>query len=286
MTTTHPNEDLRGASFSGEHLDSADFSGADLRGADFSSADLRDADFSDARLGVRPLVGAALLVLALLCSLAAGVVIGMGLTAVRDRLYGDTWETQSGAGSMLIVLVVFVGVMFWKGIDTALKAFAVTIVVLFVILLIARLAVGSDIEVPVVARALGVTFVLMIAILAGILGRVIGGTFGAWAIVLVAIVGGIAAGQARGGLAALVVSVSLVLISKRALKFDRRDRSIRLVAHAISRRWGTRFMGADLTNADFTGTFAANCNVTDAVLDGVRWESGHAPLSLDPTTAG
>lgn len=281
MTTTHHAEDLRGASFRSDQLAAADFSGADLRGADFSSANLRGADLSDARLGLRPLTGAAILALGIAGSLAAGIVTGLTLNAVRDRLYGDGWEEQAGAGHMLIVIVVFAVVMFWKGIDTAIKAFGVTILILLPINFIMNLIWG-EVEWDAGARAVGVVLVLAVAMLTGILGRVIGGSFGAWAIALVAVAGGLAAGQAQGGLAALVVSVSLVMISKRTLKFDQRDRTTRRVAHGFVRRWGTRFDGADLTDADFSGTSAANCNVTDAVLDGVRWEPGQLPLSLDP----
>lgn len=273
MATPHHAEDLRGASFRGEQLATAGFSGADLRGADLSSANLRGADLHDARL-------------------APPAPDRRGDPRVRDRmltrgwrrdwtrpdcgsrcLYGDEWERQAGAGSMVIVIVVVAVVVFWKGIETALKAFGVAIVVL--------LAVGL-VELDAGARAVGIVLVIAVAMLTGILGRVIGGSFGAWAIALVAVAGGLAAGQARGGLAALVISVSLVIISKRTLKFDRRDRTIRRVAHSLVRRWGTRFDGADLTDADFSGPSAANCNVTGALLDGVRWEPGHFPLPLEP----
>ena len=72
--------------------------------------------------------------------------------------------------------------------------------------------------------------------------------------------GGLAAGRAHGGLAALVISVVLVLISKRALHADRRDRRLRITARALVSRWATRFTGADLTGADFTGASADQCD--------------------------
>ena len=103
------------------------------------------------------------------------------------------------------------------------------------------------------------------------------------AIALVAIIGGLAAGQANGGLATLVISVSMVLISKRALRGDPRDRTVREFAHRLIDRWGTQFVRADLTGADFSGTDATHCDVTGATLDGVQWEPGHAPIAVtDP----
>lgn len=70
---------------------------------------------------------------------------------------------------------------------------------------------------------------------------------GALAIAIVAILGGVAAGRVEGGLAAIVVSVLLVLVSKRALKLDERDRPLHQLAHRIVTRRGTRFTGADVS---------------------------------------
>ena len=97
------------------------------------------------------------------------------------------------------------------------------------------------------------------------------------------VAGLLAAGRAHGGLAALVISVSMVLISKRALRGDDRDHSVRKLAHRIVDRWGTQFVRADLTGADFSGTDATRCDVADATLDGVRWEPGQAPLTVIDT---
>jgi hypothetical protein len=112
---------------------------------------------------------------------------------------------------------------------------------------------------------------------AGILGRIVGGTFGAWAIVLVAAIGGLAAGRANGGIAAIVVGMLLVLISKRALANDARDRPMRYLAHRIATHRGTRFMDADLTRADFTGTKLSHSDMSSAVFRDTIWEPGQVP---------
>ncbi len=284
MTVDRRNADLRRQSFAGQELEAADFEGADLRGADFSRARLARASFKKARLGVPAAVGAAVFALSIALSIAAGVVTGLSLDAVRTRLLSPGWEQPSGAAGIVVILVVFVAVVFWKGIDAAFKTFGVTFAIVLALSLIVRLVWGS-IDVAVAARGIGLALVLALAVLAGILGRVVGGTFGAWAIAVVAVLGGIAAGRAEGGLAALVVSVSLVVISKRTLRADPRDRTLRRAAHWIVSRWGTRFVDADLTTADFSGTTADHCDITGATIDGVRWEPGHAPLSVADTEA-
>ncbi len=123
MTHDHRNEDLRRKSFATQSLQAASFDGADLRGADFTRANLSNASFRGARLGVSPGVGAVILAGALALSIAFGVVAGLAIGAVRDRLYSPGWERPSGAVGILLILVVFVIVMFWKGIDTAIKTY-------------------------------------------------------------------------------------------------------------------------------------------------------------------
>jgi len=282
MNPDHRNENLRRKSFAAQSFPAANFEGADLRGADFTMADLSNASFRNARFGVPPSIGAAILAAAIALSLAFGVVAGFAIDAVRNRLYGEGWERTSSAAGILIILVVFVVVLFWKGLDAAIRTYLWTFTVVFVASLVVRLIWGQ-IDIAVAARGVGLAFVLALAVLSGIVARVIGGALGAWAIALVAIIGGLAAGQANGGLATLVISVSMVLISKRALRGDPRDRTVREFAHRLIDRWGTQFVRANLTGADFTGTDATHCDVTGATLDGVQWEPGHAPIAVtDP----
>ena len=282
MNPDHRNENLRRKSFEAQSLPAANFEGADLRGADFTMADLSNASFRNTRFGVPPSVGAAILAAAIALSLAFGVVAGFAIDAVRERLYGEGWERTSSAAGILIILVVFVVVLFWKGLDTAITTYLWTFAVVLGASLVVRLIWGQ-VDIAVAARGIGLALVLALAVLSGIVARVIGGALGAWAIALVAIIGGLAAGQANGGLATLVISVSMVLISKRALRGDPRDRTVREFAHRLIDRWGTQFVRADLTGADFSGTDATHCDVTGATLDGVQWEPGHAPIAVtDP----
>jgi hypothetical protein len=279
MNPDHRDENLRRSSFAAQPLQAANFEGADLRGTDFSRADLSNASFRNARFGVPPLVGVLILLGSLALSIIFGAIAGFAFDAVRDRLYSPGWERPSGAAGILVVLAVFVFVMFWKGMDAAIKTYLWTFAILLAANVVVRLIWGQ-IDIAVAARGIALALVLAFAVVSGIVGRVVGGALGAWGIAVVAILSGLAAGRAHGGLAALVISVSMVLISKRSLRGDPRDRSLRVLAHRMVDRWGTRFVRADLSGADFTGTDATHCDVTDARLDGVRWEPGHAPLAV------
>jgi uncharacterized protein YjbI with pentapeptide repeats len=268
-----------GRSFRGQSLEGADFSGKDLRGTDFTGADLRSARFREVKLGVAPNVGALFLGIAMLITIAAGVAIGWVVDEIRVQMNGDRWDEAASGGSLIFVLLVFVGLIVWRGFDAAVKVIVVVYLVVLAGNIIANF-VWDDVNWYRALRGTFLLLVLFLAILAGILGRVVGGVFGIWSVVLVAILGGLATGQAQGGIAGVIVAVSLAVISKRAVRGDQRDRTLRRLAHRLVARWGTRFNNADLTGADFTGTHTSRCGVKGATLDDVVWDPDE-PLPLD-----
>lgn len=178
-----------------------------------------------------------------------------------------------------IAFVVLVVVIIWRGFDLAFRVVAVVYVALVVVNVIGN-AIRDEVEHMRIAKATALLRFLVFAVSVGILGRVIGGVFGSWSIAVVALLGGLATGRTEGGIAGIVVALALLIISKRAVRGDPRDRSLRRVAHRLVRRWGTQFVAADLTGADFTGADASRCDVRGATLVDVRWDPDH-PLPVD-----
>ena len=131
-------QSLDGADFIGQQLEGADFSGTDVRGAKFDGANLRSASFRDASLGVRPAIGVALLGLALAVAVFAGALIGWSLEDVGSRLTADQSDQVAEGGSLVLMLVVLVGVILWKGFGTAIRVVLVVYVVLLAINIIAN----------------------------------------------------------------------------------------------------------------------------------------------------
>ncbi len=121
---------LDGADFGGQELEGADFGGADVRGANFDGANLRSASFRDAGVGVRPAVGVALLCVALAVAASAGVLIGWALGDVRSRLTAGEADEVAEGSSLILMLVVIVGLIVWKGFSVALRLVVVVYVVL------------------------------------------------------------------------------------------------------------------------------------------------------------
>ena len=257
MTTVnnYHGMDLRGRSFQGAELDSADFTAADVRGADFSDASLVDADFANARIGVRE--------------------------TAREQVTSSDWRDKFAAALLVTAALILFGYMIVKGISQARRAFLVVVVMIVVVDFTVVFVFAGEIRYRRALPIIGLLVLLLPAAIAGILGRVVGGTFGAWSIGFVAVIGGLAAGRAHGGIAAIVVSMLLVFISKRALKADERDRPMRYVAHRIVTHRGTRFTGADVTRADFTGTTLTHSDMSEAVLEDSVWDPGKGPTTFD-----
>jgi len=273
-------QDLRGASLADANLDGADFTGADVRGADFTNAGLTAADFTDCRIGVKPLAGALILLAAMLVSVAAGVVVGLLADGMRQRLTSSEWQDLLGGMLLLALIASFFYMLVKQGIARALKLFLVVVIIAVALDLIVVTIFGE----PQYRSTLPVVGLLLLfgpAAVAGILGRVVGGVFGGWAIAIVSVTGGLAAGRVNGGLAAVVVTIILMFVSKRALRADDRDLLSRRLAQRIMARFGTKFTGADLTRADFADTALAQADLSEAVLDGATWDKGRGPLFVD-----
>ncbi len=279
-TNDYHGQDLRGRSFAGAALDRADFTGADLRTADFAGASLVDADFSNARIGVKPLTGALILVAAMVVSIAAGVVVGLLADGMRERLTSTEWQRLTGGIILLGLVVLYLYFLVTRGIVRALKVFFVVTVIVVAIDFVVVLIFGEP-QYRDGLPAVGLILLFGPAAVAGVLGRVVGGVFGGWAIGIVSIVGGLAAGRVQGGLAAVVVTIILVVVARRALAKDDRDLLGRRLAQRILSRYGTRFAGADLTRANFAGTVLTQADLSNAVLDGAVWDDGRGPLAVE-----
>lgn len=267
---------VRGESFRGRALEGVDFGGRDLRGVDFTGANLRSASFRDARVGPKPLVGAAILSTAIVAAVGAGVLIGLAVEATREGLYSGNLDEILAAGMIIVTLAVVVALIFLRGFGIALKVAAVVYLCLVVVTFSVNLIWG-DVEWQALTRttlALG-SFVL--GIWAGVIGRLMVGLFGRWSLACMTVLGALAAGQVEGGIAGIVLALSVSHFSHRAGRFDDRDVELLDLAYGLVSRTGTRFIDADLTDADFRGVDLNKCDMTGATLDGARWDSGQRP---------
>jgi uncharacterized protein YjbI with pentapeptide repeats len=269
--------DVKKTSFRGRNLEDADFSDADVRGADFSNAVLRGASFVNARLGITPGVGGAILAASLILSIVTGISIGLFSVEIFERASSSDWRDIFAAITLGAVVLAFLALLIGKGARVAFRMYLIVFGAVLVFDLLIVFFVANELRLREIMPLIALFLLFVPAALAGVLGRIVGGEFGAWALVIVAATGGLAAGRARGGIAAIVVMVILVAVSKRALRADGRDRNLRESADRIVARFGTRFAGADISGADFRGTNAAHADMSNTNVTGTVWDEDNGP---------
>lgn len=272
-------QDLTARDFTGADLKMADlrdteargvsFRGADLRGADFSRAGLEGADFRGARLGMRPLARALVLLAGVCVAAAAGLLIGLIAREIRELAYAEGWENHTRGGAFAFLVVLFIIVLWAKGLKAASVVFLVGLGA-FMLLGVVLLSAVSRYDVGVSLRLAAFAVIIVVVFLVGLVARMLGGSVSVAGMMSVAVVGGLVAGRAGGAIGAVVVSVAMALFAKRALRDDERDRPIERVAHRLVRRWGTRFTGADLRGADLRDTTLILADVTGAQTEGAQ----------------
>jgi len=195
---------------------------------------------------------------ALAVAAGAGLLICLTAQDVRGIAFSEGWENHTRGGAFLFVVVLFVIVLWGKGLKAAVIVF-VSGLVLFVLVgaiwlsATSRYDVGGSLKLAASASAI----VAVVVFLVGLIARMLGGAIGVTALASVAVVGGLVAGRAGGAIGAVLVSLAMAALAKQALRDDARDRPVERLAHRLVRRWGTRFVGADLRGANLRGTHAA-----------------------------
>jgi hypothetical protein len=138
----------------------------------------------------------------------------------------------------------------------------------------------ADYDVGFTLVTIGIVLLFALAVLGGILARVLASRFGLLFLVVVILAAGVASGTLQGGIAAIVLSVFMTLVARRAAGRSTRDRPIETIAHRVLTLRGTRFRGADLTGANFTGSEIIHTDMSDAIVEHVVWEQGKSPSPL------
>jgi len=270
---------LRGKSFQGQDLSGADFSKSDIRGANFTNASLRNTNFSSVKAGLQNhhalLIGIAFILAAALLGSLAGLVDRVAeMSFHRSSLVYliPKWLT-------LAVLVGFAVIAIRNGIAASFSVFILAFVVSGLVALASSAAViaAGAIAIAITVASFAAAAIAFLSIaattitLAGSIPMAIGGlvAFG-FPLIIVAMP---TAGESAIGLAVIIISLSAI-ISWRALRGDRKHIQILRVSSGLIARWGTRFWGADLTNANFTAASLRNSDFSEAILTNVLWENG------------
>ena len=279
---------LQGRSFKGKNLDGANFSNADIRGADFTNASLIGANFKYAKAGLQRRWVIGLIIGSWFLAAIAGFISGYSSGFAIDILRQQSFYFFSSAVS-LIIWGLFLLVAFYKGLGAALGSLAVTVATAMAIL---------------AAPAHGATFVNSIVLPIAVAINVAGIVDGAIALaitrqivkkhlnyhlltqLMIALVGtlfGVTFGLTGDSFQDLILAITIAIataiflisastyIGWQAISENDKYSIIKSVAISVSARFGTKFQGANLTDANFTQATLKNTDFRQSTLKRTRW---------------
>ncbi|MFM2378078.1 MAG: hypothetical protein RLZZ143_654 [Cyanobacteriota bacterium] len=287
MAQAFSRRELQGQSFRGQNLSHADFSYADIRGADFTDAILIEANFSHAITGLRP--QAIFILLVVLYALGSLAVFTIGVIATfagKVLLPNDSFQgiTYLALINLLALLVFFAQIILGE-LAVAILTSVIASFASFIVLLLAyqnltaAVAIASDILWMVILAITGVViFTTTIAITENDRRTIAGSGFIAW-LTAVAVVGVIAPteitdvlGIAKGVGTASALGVLLCLyVSQQALTGNDKFAWVWKIARSFVTPGGTRFRGANLTDANFTQAKLNYADFRAAILTRTDW---------------
>jgi len=270
MESDYSNKKLQKASFRNMDLSNTNFAGSDLRGADFTGANLTNADLSGSRTGITPVNVAFLFIFTLLVSLLSGYVAMLAGTTMQ-QMVASTDEDVRTAGYVAIgVAILFILLSYWRGVGNAVKDLIMPVVVLAV-------AVGTAAYISGMGTGMGMLYLVLSCVLLvfmfviGTVARASAGSLSNIIFIVVAVSGASFGKTLGGGLGTVVMALACAVISKRALSGAHGFGALRKLSHAITRRFGTSFRRAKLTDANFQKARLHNADFTDADMSLANW---------------
>ena len=263
-------QNLQGKSFQGQRLVGADFRGADIRSTDFTGADLTNSDFSNIVAGLDQKSSMILFFLSISVAAIAGAAAGLGGQYI-ERLFERSPYTSLTIAINTILVAVFLLVTFLQGLGPAIKSLISKIVFWSLVIGVLVIVTGVSNGFGVIGVILYLVLLTIVAV-SGTIARTCAGTMSNILFFLVAISGMVVGRSFGAGLEAMAITISSVLISRRALSGDRRDAFVLRTTLVISSYFGTSFRQANLTNANFTNARLINTNFRQATLTRICWD--------------
>ena len=276
---------IRGKSFSARDLQDGSFENADIRSANLSNVNLRNSSFKNAKFGIAPFWFITLFVSLIILAALASLIVAYTSTLVI--VPEDTKPLQIVLESCLplsiTLLVLFV--MARQGVGAALSCLSIFIAAIVPIFAaVAQYDSGSTTEYivgQVAGRSFGLAGTIAGIIMSGAIvasGLAIGNRWLLAVLGVVALPVAIAAIDEGIGnkvnaidwplaisLNVLVFSLS-IHIGFRAIKGDAKFQVIQALAIRFATFKGTRFKGANLTDADFSSATLKGADFTGAKL--------------------
>lgn len=271
LTIDYSKRNLQGESFKDEHLVNTSFQGSDLRGADFSGADLTGANLSHIKTGITPLKTFLILFVAMAVSMLSGYLAMLSGVTIQEMVKSDDEKIKAAGIASIIIIIAFIVYYYFKGGPSVIRhllmpAFLISMV-------IGGIAYFSGLGTGIGMLYLCLALLLVVVLITiGTIARALAGVLSSTILfVLVSATGSVFGSKMGGGIGATILALSCVIISKRAMSGAKGFESLRKLATLITRKLGTSFQNAILTNANFSESVIHNADFTDADLSTVNW---------------
>lgn len=281
-------KNLQNIDFRGQNLTGEDFSNADIRGANFWSAVLVGTNFSHAKAGLPIIWTISLITLSIILSLFAGLIAAYAGAFIGDLLSDNTYGHTVFGIISLISLVSFLIIIFWSGLGATLAILSELIAAFLIAVLaflpetesklIDSLIVGAVFTVIGLAGSLAglVNMALAVAI-ARVMAlpkvRIVMTLMALFGIILGALLG--VRSQDSAYLISVIVGLAVITLGAyvgwQAISDNKKYSLIRSLAVGIVSQGGTKFLNADLTDADFTQATLKSVDFRNAILTRTCW---------------
>lgn len=269
---------LQSTSLRGKNLAQTNFSDADIRGKDFSNVIFTGANFRNSKAGLPNSWVISLVILSLILSLLAGLISGYA-AALIDNLFSVEFAWFGNLS--LIITVIFLTVIFLQGFGVTLA----TLIELVAACLIAAIAfLGDNLAISAQFTALALAGVIasvgnmavsvaLVKVIASPVAPVSTGLIACVGLLLGILLGGRSKGTVyliAGLLAALAILLG-AYVGWQAIGGNKKYELIRSLTIGIVAQGGTKFCGADLTDADFTEASLKSVDFRQANLTRTCW---------------
>jgi hypothetical protein len=290
MTENSLAPNLRDKDFRGKNLEGKDLSHADIRGADFSHANLTNAKFRQVKAGLPPSWTIGLVTFSLILAFLAGLTSAYGGAVIGYLVMGNADELRLFGFLAAITLAIFLFIVIARGLGT-MRTLAEIIAagIIAATVLVAIIAFSPEQESGLkIALAAEFTIMGLVGVAAGILNMALGVAIAKTIILpnpkiltsaiafLGTILGAILGVRQTGAffIAGILAIITIVLgthIGFQAISNNQKYWLIRWLAITIVASRGTRFIGANLTDADFTQANLTHTDFSNANLTRTRW---------------
>jgi hypothetical protein len=267
----YSHQNLQKASFRNEDLSNARFTDSDLRGADFTGADLTGTDLTHVKTGIPTANRVWLFLAALVVSLFSGYIAMLAGQTVQTMLASTDDRLKIAGIASLVMTVIFIVYVYLKGGGNAIKNLIIPAVGL-------SLVIGIIFKLSGLGSGLGMyylilTLLLLVAMfIVGTVARAAAGTLSSTILFIIVAMGGAMFGKSvGGGIGTVILAISCVLISKKALSGAKGFEGLQKVARYITTKFGTSFRNARLSGANFSQSKISNADFSNADVSLVNW---------------